>query len=230
MAAWTGLGDVRRGSLLAVTPFEAVTNTLWFGLQATVVALVLGVLASVALAASSGRRRAVTLDALLTLPLGTSAVTVGFGFLIALDTPPFDLRTSAVLVPIAHAVVALPFVVRVLLPAVRALDPDQRQAARTLGASTWQALASTDVKALSGPLATAAAFAFAISAGEFGATVFIARPESTTAPIMILRLLSQPGATSFAQAMALSVILLVVVTTVVVLAGLAGGRLDRAAT
>lgn len=226
MDAWTGLGDLHRGSLLAVSPQEALGNTVWFGIQATLLAVVLGTLASVVLSRSR-TRAAGSFDALLALPLGTSAVTVGFGFLVALDQPPFDLRSSAALVPIAHAVVATPFVVRVLLPAMRALDPDLRLAARTLGASPVQALRQTDLRSLAGPLATAAAFSFAISAGEFGATVFIARPESTTAPLMILRLLSQPGAASLAQAMAVSVALLVLVTTVVLGAGLAETSLDR---
>ena len=54
-----------------------------------------------------------------------------------------------------------------------------------------------------------AGFAFAISLGEFGATLFIARPDTPTVPIAIDRLLSQPGALNFAQAMAMSTILMV---------------------
>ncbi len=218
LRSWTHLGEVRRGSILATTPWEAVGNTLWFGLWATILAMVLGVLASLALA-SSRSRVAVGLDALLALPLGTSAVTIGFGFLIALDSPPLDLRSSPALVPIAHALVATPFVVRVVLPALRALDPDAAAAARTLGARPPRAWMAAHGRVLLAPLATAAAFSFAISAGEFGATVFIARPESTTVPLAILRLLSQPGATAFGQAMVLSVILLGIVTTLVVAVG-----------
>ncbi len=218
LRSWTELGEVRRGSILATSPWEAVGNTLWFGLWATLLAVLLGGLAALALASTRSRLGA-GLDALLALPLGTSAVTIGFGFLVALDTPPLDLRSSPVLVPIAHALVATPFVVRVLLPALRSLDPDTAAAARTLGAPPWRAALAAHGRVVLGPLATAAAFAFAISAGEFGATVFIARPESTTVPLAILRLLSQPGAVAFGQAMALSVLLLAVVTSLVLLAG-----------
>ena len=56
------------------------------------------------------------LDGLFMLPLGVSAVTLGFGFLITLDQPPLDLRDSPLLVPIAQALVALPLVVRTLVP------------------------------------------------------------------------------------------------------------------
>lgn len=227
LAGWTQLGQLRRGTLLAVSPIDAFGNTLWFAVQATAVAVAFGLLAAIGLS-RLGRRTGLGLDALLMLPLGTSAVTVGFGFLIALDQPPLDLRSSAVLVPLAHAVVAMPFVVRVLLPALRSLDPDQRAAARTLGASPLRAVWETDRRTLAGPLVTAAAFAFAMSAGEFGATVFIARPESTTAPLAILRLLAQPGAVALAQAMALAVGLLLLVGTVVLAAGVRGTSLDEA--
>ncbi len=52
-----------------------------------------------------------------------------------------------------------------------------------------------------------AGFAFVISLGEFGATSFIARPNTATVPIMIYRLLSRPGPASFSMAMALAVVL-----------------------
>ena len=87
-----------------------------------VIALVVGGLASVAIAARPGRATR-SLDAFLMLPLGTSAVTVGFGFLIAFEHAPFDFATSPLLVPIAHAVVAIPFVVRAVVPALRSIDP-----------------------------------------------------------------------------------------------------------
>jgi thiamine transport system permease protein len=62
--------------------------------------------------------------------LGTSAVTLGFGYIIALG----PLRTSFWLTPIAHALIALPFVVRTFLPSLRAFDVSLREAAATLGA------------------------------------------------------------------------------------------------
>jgi thiamine transport system permease protein len=64
-----------------------------------------------------------------------------------------------------------------------------------------------------------AAFSFAVSIGEFGATSFLPRrPETLTAPIAMFRLLSTPGDLLRGQAMALSVILaLIVATTVVVI-------------
>ena len=124
---------------------------------------------------------------------GVSAVTVGFGFLIALDEPPLDLRDSPLLVPIAQALVALPLVVRTLAPVLGGVDDRQRQAAASLGASPLRAVITVDLPVVWKPLLAAAGFAFAVSLGEFGATAFLARDESPTLPVVIYRLLGHPG-------------------------------------
>jgi thiamine transport system permease protein len=53
-------------------------------------------------------------------------------------------------------------------------------------------------------------FAFAVSLGEFGATLFIARFDAPTMPIAIFRLLGQPGALAFGQATAMATVLMAV--------------------
>ncbi|RMI40641.1 ABC transporter permease [Streptomyces triticirhizae] len=192
-----------------VAPAEAIGNSLRFAAAATLIALVVGGCAAVALTRRAGRLTR-GFDALLMLPLGTSAVTVGFGFLIALDEPPLDLRSSWVLVPLAQALVGVPFVVRVLVPVLGAVDDRLRQAAAVLGASPWRAWREVDLPLVWRSLLVAAGFAFAVSLGEFGATVFIARPDEPTLPVAVARLLGRAGALNYGQAMALSVILMLV--------------------
>jgi thiamine transport system permease protein len=140
------------------------------------------------------------------LPLGTSAVAIGLGFIVALDWP-IDLRASLILVPMAHALIAIPFVVRITLPAMRSIDPDLRSAASTLGASPWRVWRRVDLPLISKAALVATGFSLVISLGEFGATSFVARPNTSTIPTLIFRLLSRPGETSFGMAMALSVVL-----------------------
>jgi thiamine transport system permease protein len=171
------------------------------------VAVVLGGLAAAALVRTHGRvGRA--LDVGLLLPLGTSAVTIGFGFLIALDRP-IDLRANVLLVPLAQALVALPFVVRTMTPVLRSIDQRLRDAAAVLGASPVRAWREVDLPLVRRAVLVAAGFAFAISLGEFGATTVIARANAPTLPIAIDRLLSRPGALNVGQAFALSTILMV---------------------
>ena len=195
------------------TPVEAIRNSLAFALVAMTLAMIVGLLAAILIAAKRTRLSG-WFDSVLMLPLGTSAVTIGFGFIVALDWP-FDLRATLLLIPIAHALVAVPFVVRSTVPTLRAIPQDLRDAAATLGARPLRVWRHVDLPIVSKAALVGAAFAFVISLGEFGATSFIARPTTTTIPTMIFRLLSRPGETSFGTAMALAVVLAIITTIVV---------------
>lgn len=213
LANFTQLASARP---MGMNPWQALLTSLSTALAATAIAMTLGVL--VALVASrrpqgrTGRSGLAALESVFLLPLGVSAVTVGFGYIITLNRPPFDLRSSIILIPIAQAVVALPLVVRTLLPTLRAIDVRQLQAAQTLGSSPFEVLRRIELPHLSRGVGLAVGFAFATSLGEFGATSFLARPENPTLPVLIFRLFGRPGAENFGLALAASV----------VLAGLAG--------
>ncbi|WP_411293649.1 ABC transporter permease [Streptomyces kunmingensis] len=207
-AYYRALTDSDGGTFL-VAPINAVWNSLEYALAATGIALVIGGLAAAALTRRAGRLVR-GFDALLMLPLGVSAVTVGFGFLITLDKPPLDLRASWILVPLAQALVGVPFVVRTMLPVLRAVDGRLREAAAVLGASPLRAWREVDLPMVRRALLVAAGFAFAVSLGEFGATVFIARPDNPTLPVAVARLLGRAGDLNYGQAMALSTVLMVV--------------------
>lgn len=200
----------RRSSLFFVPPTTAIGISLGYASATVLLALAIGLPAAWALARHSTSPLNSFLDPLLMLPLGTSAVTLGLGFIVALNRPPFDLRASPILIPIAHTLVAFPFVVRSLTPALYSIQPRLRQAASILGASPMQVFRAVDLPMVGRALIVAATFAFTISLGEFGASVMISRPEYPTIPIVIYRFISQPGAINYGQAMALSTILMLV--------------------
>ncbi|MDR1798951.1 MAG: ABC transporter permease subunit, partial [Bifidobacteriaceae bacterium] len=228
----TGLDNYRAlasGAMrgLPYSVLQAAGTSVRIALVATGVALALGLAISVVLSRRAagpwGRRLQGFLDSVFMLPLGVSAVTVGFGFLITLDTPPFNLRTSFWLIPLAQALVALPMVMRSMLPVLRAIDPRQRQAAQALGASPWRTFWAVDTPVLARPAAVGAAYAFAVSLGEFGATSFLVRPETTTLPVAIYRLLGRPGITNLGAALAGAVLLAAVTCGIMAAAELARG-------
>lgn len=204
-AGWRFLADP---GTLAIRPVEAVGNTLLFAAIAGAVAVVIGMLSATVVARGHGRVSQ-WFDVTLMLPLGTSAVTIGFGFLVALDRP-IDLRGTLILVPLAHALVAVPFVVRAALPTLRSIRADLRDAAAVLGASPVQVWREVDLPIVARAAAVGAGFAAAVSIGEFGATSFIVRPDTITVPTLIYRLLGRPGAVTYSGAMALAVVLMIV--------------------
>ncbi len=224
LVAWRSLGndEIRPGLRLGIDPLGALQRSATTALWATAFALVIGMAAVVAISVLGRSGKA--LDVGLMLPLGTSAITIGFGMLITFDTPPFDWRAEWWLVPIGHALVAAPFVVRAALSVARSIPADQAAAAATLGASPLRAWAHTSLPALRRPFAAATGLAAAISLGEFGATSFLTRSGGETLPIAIERLLGRTGRLFQAQAFALSTILAAATICIVMLVDRGGER------
>jgi len=198
----------RRQSLFFVPPAAAARNSLLYAGGTVVISLALGFLAASALARRSRLNR--LLDPLLMLPLGASAVTLGLGFIVTFNRPPLDVRSFPLLVPIAHSLVALPFVVRTLQPALASIPVSLRHAAAVLGAAPLRVWWEVDLPIVARAALVSAVFSFTISLGEFGATTFLARPEYPTLPVAIFRYLSQPGALNYGQALAMATVLMLV--------------------
>jgi len=209
---YQALGSSPTQSVFFVPPIEAIRNSLLFALAAVALSLLLGLISAYLLAETGpgGRqsRLARALDPIFLLPLGTSAVTLGFGYIVALDQPPLNLRTSLALIPLAYTLLAMPFVVRSILPVLRGLNPRLRESAAVMGASPAQILREIDLPIIGRAVLVAAVFAFTISLGEFGATLLLYQPRYPTMSVVIYRALSQPGLVNYGQALAMSTLLM----------------------
>jgi thiamine transport system permease protein len=193
----------RRDSVFYVPPIQATINSLGYAGATVLISLLFGFPAAFALAKPTRLEK--ILDPLVMLPLGSSAVMLGLGFILSYGR----YLSSPLLVPFAHTLVALPFVIRTLQPAIASIPPRLRQAAASLGASPWNVWKAIDFPILRRATLAAATFAFTISLGEFGATLLISRPEYPTIPVAIERFLSQPGGLNYGQAMAMATLLMV---------------------
>ncbi len=226
-----------RGSVLFVPPLAALGNSLIFALTTMFIALIVGVMAAYSSLTSlrakrsnlndrqegllrrllrlRGEKDAAPLRMLLAmtesiwmLPLGASAVTLGFGFLIGLPS----LRSTWLIIPLAHSLVAFPFVVRSITPALRSIRSNLREAAAIMGANPTRVWREIDLPIIGRALLVGGAFAFSVSIGEFGATAMISRSETPTLPYAIYRYLTLPGSLNYGQSMAMSTLLVVVVS------------------
>jgi thiamine transport system permease protein len=185
----------------ALRPIPAIGNTVVYAVMSTLVAVAIGLPAAVIIARR--RRLGSLLDLGLLLPLGTSAVTIGLGLLMT-----WSGTLTVWLIPIAHALVALPFVTRSAVPVLGSIRSELREAAAVLGASPGRTWREVDLPIAARAFAVGAGFAAAISIGEFGATAFLARPATATVPYLIFRYLGRPGSASFTAAMAMAVLLM----------------------
>jgi len=193
------------------TAAQALEHSIKIALDATVICLIMAVLIALLITRQVKHRLLAraqqALDVSIMLPMGVSSVTIGFGFLVSIHAWNPELGQSGALVPLAQAVVALPLVVRSLIPILTAVDPKQRQAAAVLGASPARILRTIDGPYLLRAVGLAAGLSFSVALGEFGATSFLASPEYQTLPVYIVRLLSRPGADNFGMALAAAVVL-----------------------
>ena len=199
LSAWRSIFS---GSLpaLSVSSLSVITTSLVFAIAAACICVPLGLL----VARSSAQR------ALFSLPLVISAATLGIGLIITFNTAPYAWRTERWLIPVIHAVIALPLVIRALDPAIRAIPISLRNASATLGASPFITWVRVDVPILRPAILRATGLSMAISLGEFGATSFLSRSGSTTLPIAIAQLLGKPGVATQQAGFALAALMVLV--------------------
>jgi thiamine transport system permease protein len=219
LAWWHSLGSVDAGTDRIGSPMSALATSLAYALITAVVAGLVGVCAAIAVL-TRHRGRVVALVAMA--PLGVSAATLGLGTLLAFGRPPFDMRGSGLLVPMTHALVAVPLVVAVAAPALRAADPRRALVAASLGAAPTRAFWAAYGPVLRVVSLAAAGLAAAVSLGEFGAASFLARAGAPTVPIQIARLLTRPGEQSYGVAAALAVVLVVLTLSLALVIDRAG--------
>jgi thiamine transport system permease protein len=184
----------RRDAVVGTQPDVAIRNSLAFAVGTLALAVPMGVV--VALATARDTLSARVVGTLAMLPFAVSGVVVGLGLLqtVVFGVEVFGLRvqvTGAVAIVAAHAVGAYPFVVRTVTPALSSMDDRLVESARALGASRTRALLDIELPLVTPAVAAGAAFAFAISIGEFNSTVVLVEGgDAYTMPVAVQRYLS----------------------------------------
>lgn len=178
-----------------VRPLTAVVNSLVFGVGTLAVAVPMGIV--LALVSTRGFRGRKLVDTLGMAPFAVSGIVVGLGLLRGLV---FGTRVAGYRVTIAgglavvaaHAVGAYPFVTRSVAPALARIDDSLRETARTLGAPRARVVLDVELPLVAPSILAGAAFAFALSIGEFDSTVILATgTNSYTMPVAVERFLGR---------------------------------------
>jgi thiamine transport system permease protein len=210
---FANLGTRGARDLLNISVSHAASNSIRNMLVAAVIAFVLGTLISWLLV----RTKQKLLDLVFLVPLGISSVVLGFGFLVSFDSAWLPLRSSWLIVPLAQALIALPMVIRLVYPALVSIGKEPIEQASLDGASSWQIWRFVESRMIKGVLLTAAGYAAIVSVGEFGASSFLAYGSEGTIPTLLFRLIARPGEQNYGMAMAVSAILIVFVSSVMLL-------------
>ena len=184
----------------------AIKNSLLFGFSAVLLSTTVALIIAYALHRWQFKGKNI-FEALVMLPLGSSAITLGLGYIRTFHKPPLELLGTWYIIVFAHTIIAYPFVLRAISAVLKKIKPNLKEAALSLGAKEWQAFIKVELPLALGGIIVGAIFAFAMSIAELGATYMLYQPEYTTITIAVYRFLS---ARQWGSASALSVILMIV--------------------
>lgn len=180
-----GLTLVWYGKVFRSTNFpETFLTSCLVGIASTAISLVVGSLAAWALTRSRFRGVA-AIEAFLLSPLLLARIIYGIAMLIVL-TQLGLVRTNLGLV-IAHAVIVMPYVVRIIGSTLIGIHRSLEEAASVLGAGQLRIFLFVTLPLLRPGLLAATIFGFITSFDEFTMTVFLVGAQTKTLPVEIFR-------------------------------------------
>jgi putative spermidine/putrescine transport system permease protein len=188
---------------------EAFVTSIKAGVLATVIALILGTLAALAV----GRHRFFgreTVSFLVILPIALPGIVTG----VALSntfTEVLGISLSLLTVVVGHATFCIVVVFNNAIARLRRTSGSFEEASADLGAHTWQTFRYITFPALRSALAAGALLAFALSFDEIIVTNFTIGVGEETLPIWIFRNLFRPNQLPIVDAVAVLVILISIV-------------------
>ena len=161
---------------------SAGLNSVWVAVVTTVIATALGTAASLAFFRYDFRGKRV-LQILLFPPIAIPWLIIGTAMLVFFFWIGVGRGLHAMV--LGHVALALPYVIVVVTARLRSFDPHLEEAARSLGASPWQATRRVTLPWIAPGMVAASLFAFAVSFDQFVISYFLSAPGVTTLPVEI---------------------------------------------
>lgn len=191
-----GWSEAFQGSYSFPPLSEALFNSLIYSCGTLIVAVPLGY--ALASTIHNLEEKNLSLSKILEmytmLPFALSAAMIGLGVMLGIiklnPSVAYDFRFLPAL---AHIIITVPFVVRIILPALRSFDLSYEDNAKVLGINSFQRFLKIKLPLMKGSILVATVFTLAMSLGEFGASFIVARnSEWVTIPLLIDSLRGKP--------------------------------------
>jgi putative spermidine/putrescine transport system permease protein len=188
---------------------EAFVTSIKAGIVATAIAIVLGTLASLAVARHRffGRE---TISFLVILPIALPGIVTG----VALSntfTQVLGIDLSLFTVIVGHATFCIVVVYNNVIARLRRVSGSFEEASADLGAHSWQTFRFVTLPSLRSALGAGALLAFGLSFDEIIVTTFTIGAGEETLPIWIFRNLFRPNQLPIVNAVAVIVVLISIV-------------------
>lgn len=194
MVVWRGLGTVWS---LPESVWRAALASLAVALASSVVCI------AAALALAAARRGWAEMAGLLGLAI--SPLVLGTGAFILINPYADPAQLALLVTALVNALMALPFVLRIIAPEYARVEADFGRLADSLGLRGLARLRYLLVPQMRGALGFAAGLAAALSMGDLGVVTLFADPDRATLPLEVYRLM---GAYRMADAAGAALLLL----------------------
>lgn len=203
---------------------ESFLNSLWIALIATLVSIVVAVLAVWLLERSRSRLRPLIQPSMLA-PLAFPGAILGIAMVIAYSGGPFWLGGSLTIMVVAYLIRVVPQSFTYVHAGFKQINAETEEAARSLGASWTESLRRVTIPLLRGPILSIGVLNFVLLFRELDVSIFLYTGTNSVAPVILYNLASE---SRFQLMGALSVVMLLVNLGVVLIARrLLGVRVDR---
>ena len=163
--------------------WAALGRSVLVALAATSLTVVLG------LAMATTSRKRGWIDSIGLLGVTVSPMVIGTGLFLLINpwVRPTDVALAVTV--LVNAVMALPFMLRILTPACRAVETDYGRLADSLGMTGWARLRWLILPRIRRALGFGAGLTAALSMGDLGVVMLFANPENATLPLQMYRLM-----------------------------------------
>lgn len=190
---------------MGISPLDAVLNSLVFAFLCSLISVPVSIGVGYLLHRKGGPVK-LPLDTMMLMPLGISAVGLGYGMIKVYSGTSTDPTGTWYVIVILHVLLSYPFGARAIHAGLSTIPDQLRKASRSLGAGPVKTFFSVDLPLLAPSIVVAALFSFAISIGEFGATLMVSASSTyMTMPVALYRFLGSGkqygAATAYAAVM-----------------------------
>ena len=165
---------------------DATINSLIIAVLSTVLSLLLGLGAAIGLENQRGRHSP-WLNSLILVPLVIPEILMGVALLLVFVLLQIPLGFGSII--IGHMIFNVPLTVVILRARLRKFDPAWEDAARDLGADSWNVFTRITLPMLRPAIIGAALLSFTVSLDDFVVTFFVAGPGATTLPLKVFSMI-----------------------------------------
>lgn len=180
----------RDGTLLPL-----LLNSVIVALISSLIATVLGSAAAIGIHSMGPRLRHLTMG-LTNIPLTNPEIVTGVSLALLFAFAGTLMKINNILgfttLLIAHITFNLPYVILSVMPKLRQMDPDLREAAMDLGCTPWQAFFKVVIHEITPGIISGALMSFTMSLDDFVISYFVYGPRFVTLPVEIYNYTKKP--------------------------------------